>query len=400
MKIAFVCPEDLSVMNFTRSLVVYLKRAAPEHQIFVISSFERGFRTEIEALGVIAIDVPLNRFISPVGDLQYLSRLYRIFRRERFDVAVNWGHKPNVYGAVVERLTGVHNITSAVRGLGAPFSASPTPRNVALRGLLTAFYAAAFRLCTKVWFTNREDAAYFIEQGLLEREKTVVTKNAIDVQLFRRETVSPELAARARRDFGFAPDDIVILMVGRLLWSKGVREFVEAAERLSESYPKARFVLAGGSETGSPDAVPESYLASRMRTPYFRWTGFVKDLRTLYSITSVAVLPSYFREGGYPRALLEPMAFGIPVIAADTPHCGGVVEDGRTGYLVPPRDVNALVAAIERLLSSPARRAAFGARTRAKIEAEFDDRRVAKEILSHIGILSDPDAGSFAAERG
>jgi glycosyltransferase involved in cell wall biosynthesis len=101
----------------------------------------------------------------------------------------------------------------------------------------------------------------------------------------------------------------------------------------------------------------------------------------------VAVLPSYYKEGGYPRALLEPMAFGKPVVTTDIPDCRGPVEHGKNGYLVPVRDSMALAGAIELLIGDRMKNKKFGRYSRKKIENEFDDRKVVEKILAELNLI-------------
>jgi len=113
---------------------------------------------------------------------------------------------------------------------------------------------------------------------------------------------------------------------------------------------------------------------------------FRNDVKEIYAISDIAVLPSFYKEGGYPRALLEPMAFAKPVITTDIPECRGAVEHGKNGYLIPPRDGDALADSIERLIRNPERRKQFGRYSRHKVEKEFNDIAVIDLVLHEIGI--------------
>jgi glycosyltransferase involved in cell wall biosynthesis len=117
-----------------------------------------------------------------------------------------------------------------------------------------------------------------------------------------------------------------------------------------------------------------------------QWLGFRKDVLELYALSDVAVLPSYYKEGGYPRALLEPMALAKPVIAADTDDCKGPVRHGENGFLVPPGDGKALAERIEELFKDPALRARFGSRSLEIMREEFDDRIVGMQVLAEMGL--------------
>jgi len=140
-------------------------------------------------------------------------------------------------------------------------------------------------------------------------------------------------------------------------------------------------------ERGHPDEVPAAFVQEKGKIDNFFWLGFRKDVKNIYALSDLAVLPSYYNEGGYPRALLEPMAFGKPVITTDLPQCRGPVEHGRNGYLIPPRDTRALKEAILRIFHDDRKRERMGEYSRIKIEREFDDRRVVKTILNNVGAI-------------
>jgi glycosyltransferase involved in cell wall biosynthesis len=186
---------------------------------------------------------------------------------------------------------------------------------------------------------------------------------------------------------GIGGQDKVVIMVARMIWPKGVREFVEAAELLKERRPGVHFLLVAPLEIGSPDAVPEAYVRGRERTGNLRWLGFQKDVRQLYAMSHLAVLPSFYKEGGYPRALLEPMAMGKPVITTDTDGCRGVVDHGRDGYLIPPKDSKSLMDAVEEMISDERKLAEFGNRARVKMVCEFDERVIVPSAIKALGFF-------------
>ena len=138
----------------------------------------------------------------------------------------------------------------------------------------------------------------------------------------------------------------------------------------------------GPEEKTSPNAVPTSYLEESVKSDNFQWVGFRNDVKDLYALSDLAVLPSYYREGGYPRALTEPMAMGKPVIAADSIDCRAPVEDGKNGYLVPIKDSQALADAIEMLMRDDEKRKQFGHYSRLKAEREYDEKVIVQQMIN------------------
>jgi len=139
-------------------------------------------------------------------------------------------------------------------------------------------------------------------------------------------------------------------------------------------------------ETGSQDAVPESYVREKEKSANFKWLGFQDDVKRLYAIADLAVLPTYYKEGGYPRALLEPMAMGKPVITTTSEDCRGTIEEGKNGFLVPIQDSRALAAAISRVMSDDELREILGGYSRVKAVRDFDEQSIVLDALYELGL--------------
>jgi N,N'-diacetylbacillosaminyl-diphospho-undecaprenol alpha-1,3-N-acetylgalactosaminyltransferase len=248
-------------------------------------------------------------------------------------------------------------------------------------------YAVACRLNDGVWFTNRNDLAYFRDHGLVYADRAVLTRNYLDTDAYAPDVVPADDVAALREELGLAAGARVVVMVARMIWSKGIREFAEAAERLRATHPHTAFLLVAPLEDGHFDAVPEGYIRSKERTANVRWLGFRRDVKRIYALSDLAVLPSYYKEGGYPRALLEPMSMGKPIITTDSVDCREPVEPGRNGYLVPVRDSAALADAIARLLDDDDCRIAFGTYSREKAVREFEERIIVRTALEALDVL-------------
>jgi N,N'-diacetylbacillosaminyl-diphospho-undecaprenol alpha-1,3-N-acetylgalactosaminyltransferase len=382
MRIAFVGPDDLSILLFCKRLIKILKQQNG-HTIYTISPITY-YQQEIDALGVCHLPISMDRFISPMKDLKFMHALYAVFTSRRIDAVINFSTKAIIYGGISAWLAGVPKIIGAVRGLGAVFIPATDFKSVALRRLVEGMYLMAAHSSHRMWFTNRDDLAYFLDRGLVSDDKVFMTTNSTNLEDFSPAALDPAQLTALRAKLGLTPGDLVVIMVARGVWSKGIREYVDAAQMLRERFPQAKFLLVGPVEEGSLDSVPPAYLQEGERRANFRWLGFRKDVRELYAISDLAVLPSYYKEGGYPRALLEPMAMGKPVITTDTIGCRGPVEPKKNGFLVPPRDTSALAAAMATLLENEDLRCRLGAYSRQKMEREFDDQVVIRKILMEL----------------
>lgn len=388
MKIAVVCPDGLSVLLFCRPIIKAMRALSSD--VLVVTD-AGAYVAEIEELAVRCRHVPISRYADPLRDLAYAYRLFRLFRAEGIDAVLNFSTKPNVYGGIAARLAGVSHVCAHVVGLGSVFSMPTGLRRWTLQRVMLRLYSWAARASDRVWFTNRHDLEFFVDHGLIDGERTVLTRNYLDTQrAYTPDSVSGAQVASLREELNLEEDQCVVLMVARLIWSKGVREFVEAADRLASSHPNLSFLLVAPEEHGSAEAVPVEWVTDDTRPANFRWLGFRRDVQCFYALADVAVLPSYYREGGYPRALLEPMAMGKPLITTDTDGCRGAVEEGRNGFLIPPRDSDALADAIARLLGDRERLAAFGRHSREKALAEFEDDLIVPSAIRALGFTSTP----------
>jgi glycosyltransferase involved in cell wall biosynthesis len=166
-------------------------------------------------------------------------------------------------------------------------------------------------------------------------------------------------------------------------WAKGIKEFCESSELLS-SQVNLKFLLVGPEDSGSADSVPLDYLLKYNNKNNFKWLGFRRDVKVLYSISDLAVYPSFYREGGYPRGLTEPMSMGKPVIATESEHCAKSVEHGKTGLLVPIKDSKALSEAIDKIINNSELAKEFGLKSREKAQRELDEDTIITALLNEL----------------
>lgn len=306
--------------------------------------------------------------LNPVADLPGLGELWRLLKRERPGLVFAHGIKPVIYAMVLARLAGVRTRVAMIPGLGYAFGegGGPVARlvSMAARGA----YALALRCADLVIFQNPDDRAELLDHGVLSRRTpaVVVDGSGVDMERF----------AQAPLPMG----PTTFLMVARLIREKGVYVFVEAARRVRDQEPRTRFVLVGGADANPHSVRPEEMEAWR-REGVVEVRGQVEDPRAAFADCHVFVLPSWYREGT-PRTNLEALATGRAVITCDTPGCRETVRDGVNGLLVPPRDPEALAAAMLALARDPMRVAAMGAAGRAYCAERFELEIVTRATLS------------------
>ncbi|HXG54536.1 MAG TPA: glycosyltransferase family 4 protein [Vicinamibacterales bacterium] len=341
---------------------------AAGYDVTVVAGEERGFRPRIEAAGFRFVPLRLRRgSTNPLRELGTLVDLVRIYRRERPDVVHHVSIKPILYGSIAARFAGGPAIINAVTGLGHAFL--PEVR----RSLLGRLTARLYRLAcagprTLVLCQNPEDRAALIALGAVPPDRTVLIRGSgVDMAAF---SPSPE------------PSGVpVLLLCGRMLWDKGVGEFVDAARILKEAGVAHRAVVVGIPDEENPNSVPVASLEAWQRAGVIEWWGLREDMPTVFARSTIVVLPSYYPEG-VPKVLIEAAAAGRPIVTTDLPGCREIGRPGINADLVRPRDSIHLAAALQALLADPTRRAAYGAAGRRIAESEFSDTQVIAETLA------------------
>jgi N,N'-diacetylbacillosaminyl-diphospho-undecaprenol alpha-1,3-N-acetylgalactosaminyltransferase len=379
MKVALVVTDSHSAWHFRRGLIKGLLQKGLE--VYIITP-TGPYITKLKGLGVKHIPVKVSRFLNPLGDLRFFIDLYRTFRIERFDVVHNFSIKPNIYGAVAARLAGRGRIYASVTGLGHVFTREQRMGSKSALGFFVRqLYKVGFRYTDRIWFQNNDDIEVFESAGIKVREKAVVIKSSgVDTDEFSPKAVNREALASIRREL--APNSArIVTMVARPLWSKGIREFVEASELLQDSESGALFIVVGEKEHGNPDNVPDEYIRKK-ESERLRFIGWKDNIREIFAASSIVALPSY-REGT-PKSSIEAMAMGKPLVTTDTVGCRETVENGMNGYLVPVGDSRALADAISRLVRNRKLLKKFGVYSRKKAEKEFDEKIIINRIIKEL----------------
>jgi glycosyltransferase involved in cell wall biosynthesis len=368
MKLILFANTDWYLYNFRRSLALAAK--ASGHEVVLVSP-AGPYAQKLLDLGLRWIAAPMDRrSLNPVRELALLAWLWRLVRAEQADIVHGFTIKCAVYGALAARLAGVARV-NAVSGMGYVFISDERLARAlrpVVRGLMRiALGGAKARLILQ----NADDVALFEKSGIVSASQIRrIPGSGVDCERFL-----PPATNGGGRQMA-APR---IVLAARMLWDKGVREFVEAARILKREGRDLSFALAGQPDPGNPAAISERILADWRSEGLADWLGHVDDMPALLAGADVVVLPSY-REG-LPKSLVEAAACGRPLITTDVPGCREVVKDGVDGLLVPVRDAAALAQAIARVLDDPSLARRLGEAARAKALAEYDERRIVARTL-------------------
>jgi len=321
----------------------------------------------IVAAGIPFVPIPMERKgRNPLADFRLWWRLLGLYRRERPSIVHHFTVKPVIFGSFAARVAGIPGIVNSVPGLGYVFL-----QGGRLRIMVERLYRLAFSPRVQVVFHNQDDRDFFVRRRMACFGQThVICGSGVDTEYFAPRFCSEKDSPSSRPAFA---------LVARMLWDKGVREFVAAARICHQHNPHTRFVLAGTPDPGNPSAVSPGWLRSLHALGYMEWRGHVDDVRPVLAEAAVVVLPSY-REGA-PRSLIEAASMARPIIATDVPGCREVVLPGINGLLVPVMDVAALAEAMLTLAGDPDLRHRMGQAGRRRVLLEFAERRIIRDTI-------------------
>lgn len=345
-----------NIANFRMGLLRYLVEKGI--RVLVVAPEDVHSR-RIQDVGCRFISVPIasNR-TNPIEDLSLLLRMTWLYRSLRPNLIFHYTIKPNIYGNLAARLAGVSSI-AVITGLGYVFSKENWVSKVA-----RILYRAALRCPKEVWFLNEHDRTAFVDRRLVDPKKVfVLPGSGVDTQHFApREVVGDD-------------EPVVFLLIARLLWDKGVGEFVEAARRMRSEFSNARFQLLGAADTPNPMAIGRRQVQQWVNEGVVEYLGTTDDVRPFIAKATCVVLPSYSE--GVPRSLLEGASMARPIITTDSAGCRDVVVDGQTGFLCAPRSAQDLADKIKTVLSlSAEQRREMGHQGRQLVISRFDEKIV------------------------
>lgn len=365
MKILLMSNTDWYLYNFRLDLAEALRARGDE---VILASPDGEYVPKLQALGFRWVEINLSRRgMNPFEELAATLRFWALYRREKPDIVNHYTIKCVLYGSLAARLAGVPRIVNSIEGLGIVFGG----RNRLLQILIEWMYRL-FLVNTTVIFLNPDDFELFQHKRLVAPESAhLIPGSGVDVARF---APGPE------------PDSALPVAVfpARLLWEKGVGDFVEAARLLKARGVAARFALVGEPDPHNPSSVSQDDIEGWVAEGIVEAWGWRQDMPRVYAESHIVCLPSYYREG-VPRSLLEAAASGRAIVTTDAPGCRDVVRHDVNGLLVPPRDPAALADALQTLLENPDLRREMGQRGREMVEREFSSQLVIEKTLKVYG---------------
>ncbi|MBT2772707.1 glycosyltransferase family 4 protein [Halomonas sp. ISL-60] len=369
-----VSGSSYSLVNFRGPLVRSLIKAGLEvHAASPGLNDDPITCRQLESWGVIIHDIPMQRTgLNPWHDFLTLKSLYRLMNDIRPDAVLGYTIKPVVYGMLAAWLAKVPRRYALITGLGYAFAGEARGKRALVFHLVRRLYAVALNKVDRVFFQNPDDETLFRDLEILHTHvpSQVLNGSGVDMAHFAAAPL-PEGSPR-------------FLLVARLLADKGVRQYAEAARKIKQQHPEVVFQLAGDIDS-NPDTITQQELATWVGEGFLEHLGWLSDVRPALTESSVFVLPSYYREGT-PRSILEAMSMGRAVITTDAPGCRETVIDGENGYLVPVKDVDALVNAMQHFIDRPALMQTMGRRSYEIAKDKYDVHKVNAIMLEAMGI--------------
>ena len=359
-KIAIVVNNSWYAYNMRFNLALVFKSAG--YEVIFISPYDRysdKIKQEFEY-----IDISLNtKGTNPIEDLKTIYRYYKIYKDIKPDIILHYTIKPNIYGTLASSILNIPTINN-IAGLGTLF----IKQNIITK-IAKWLYKVSQKKAIKVFFQNQDDFKMFVDERLVQKEKCdVLPGSGVDITKF--------IPVEKEDDGIFR-----FLLVSRMLWAKGIQEFVDSAKIIKAKHKNIEFQLLGHFDTVSPTAISKEQMDIWVTDGYIKYLGSSDDVRVEIAQADCVVLPSFYREGT-PRILLESASMEKPIITTDNIGCRDVVDDRINGYLCEVKNSKDLADKMEMMLNlSDIERNDMGKAGRVKMINEFDEKIVINKYL-------------------
>jgi glycosyltransferase involved in cell wall biosynthesis len=363
-KLIYFISEDWYFCSHRLSLSIAAKNH--DYDVSVISRFTKH-RDIIERSGIKAIPISLSRLgMNPLKELVVFLNILKIYIRERPDIVHHVAIKPVLYGSIAALIVGRIHVINAMAGMGYIFSTEKKATKFLRFFIKNAFKLILSRLNFDLILQNPDDVKFFEKNKIVKKNKITLIRGS-GVDLYKYFPVKKNI------------NTPVVLLASRLIWDKGIGDFVQAATLLKGSVD-ARFVIVGEVDQENPTAIPLDCINDWHRSGVIEWWGYQSDMHKIFTLSHIACLPSYYGEG-VPKFLIEAASSGLPIVATDWPGCREIVENGKNGFLVPIKNPQILALKLKEMIENPDIWDQMGLKGREKVEREFTLENVINETL-------------------
>ena len=347
-------------------LPIARKALAKGFKVVVVTRVDKH-RDVIESEGFELASIEIKRGgLNLLSEFKTISTLYSYYKKYKPDIVHHVAIKPVIYGTLVAQFIGSIKIVNAMAGLGYIFISNKKKVKL-LRFFIHQLFRFLFRSKnSQLILQNKDDLEYFLKNKLVNNDNVAIIRGSgVNIEQF---TFMNEVK-----------DTPIVMLASRMLWDKGVGEFIEAAKILKQEGVEARFVLVGDSDPENPASIPNAQLSEWHELGIVEWWGERGNMHEMLTQAHIVCLPSY-REG-LPKVLLEAASCGKPIIATDVPGCREIVHNGENGILVPLKDSSSLASAMKELINNPEKRKIIGINGRRLVENEFSEEIVVSQTL-------------------
>ena len=369
-KLVIISNISTSLINFRGELIK--KWINLGFEVYTFSPEYKDNHQEIlENWGAKTIEYNLNRSsLNPFKDFSSIIDLKNKLKEINPNYIFAYTIKPVIFSSLISKSLDLKGMYSLMPGLGYAFNDGGL-KNKIVNKIAVLLYKISLKNNDKVFFQNPDDLNLFVDLNLIDQEKTVlVNGSGVDTDEF----YNTELQT----------DKISFLIMARLLKSKGIKQYIEAARILKKDYSEVEFNILGSPGSG-PDAVSLEYVKKSDRDNIINYPGRVEDVKPFIAKNSVYVLPSYYREGT-PRSILEAMSMGKPIITTDNPGCRETVVDGQNGFLIPVKDHKILAEKMRYFIENKNEIIKMGKESRKIAEEKYDVHKVNQKIIEEMSL--------------
>lgn len=379
-KILQICAIDSSVDILLKPLI--------------LRSMEEGFEVHnactntgrfgaLKSQGLRMIEIPIDRRIHPVKNLKSVWRLYRLMKKEKYDIVHVHTPIAALLGRVASKLAGVKHIVYTAHGFY--FHDEMSKQQYSLFFNIEKY--AAKWMTDWLLLQSKEDYELALKFSFKSAHRTIHLSNGVDIWgKFNPKRINPTEIERLRIEMNLSGDDIVFSFVGRLVKEKGIFELINAFKKIVAEYPQCKLIIIGMLMESERDQDSYLKLLEELNHPNIHYLGFRKDIPLLMAMSDTFILPSH-REG-LPRSIIEAMAMEKPVIATDIRGCREEVFPGENGILYKKGNVDDLEKAMRVMVEDEDRRMKYSLRSRELVEELFDEEKVLNKQIQLFNTLA------------
>lgn len=361
MRILLICPTSHQIVTFRKSLIERFQAEGME--VFSIA-FDNDDIDTIKSIGIEHFSVSgANRSLNLFKTFKLKNSYVKIIKQIQPDIVFTFMMKPNIFGVRAAKKAGVKKIFAMVEGAGDVFINNGIKWKL-IRAVVCKMYRKSFRYSNKVFFLNNDDKAEFIARKLVKEEQCeVIPGIGVDLEHFAYKPLK---------------NHNTFLMIARMLKTKGVMEYCQAARLVKQKYPDAVFNYLGGEGTLKIEDIQE-YIDDGS----INYLGTTEDVRPYLEDCTALILPSFYREG-LPMSIMEAEAIGRCIITTDNIGCRETVKNGYNGFLLPCKDVNAIVGKCCYVIEHFEETAQMGENSRRFAQERFEQNKINELVIKNM----------------